>query len=806
MTFGKLGRLSLFVFCLLCLFQTRASDSPVEDFTKKMLAVEGYFDFFYDKESGKIYLLVDKEKKPFLFQSSLPNGLGSNDIGLDRGQLGNTRVVRFERHGDKMLLIQVNTDYRASSSNRAEQKSVDQAFAKSVIQGFAIKAKHRSSVLIDYTDFLLSDIHGVSRRLADTKQGSFKLNKSRSAVLFGKSKGFPKNTELESIVSFTGTKPGQYVKQIAPDPSALTVHLHHSLIELPDDNYRPRAFHPFSGFWSVEHKDYAVGLDRDMAIKYIPRHRLAKKDPSAEKSEAIEPIVYYLDPGAPEPVRTALLEGARWWDQAFEAAGFIDAFQVKMLPKHADPMDVRYNTIQWVHRATRGWSYGSSVIDPRTGEIIKGHVTLGSLRVRQDYLIAQGLTGPFSGPNADTSAIKEMALARIRQLSAHEVGHTLGIAHNFSASVNNRASVMDYPHPLVSIVDGGIDLSNAYAEGIGQWDKHVVKYGYSQFGPDRIERNELVSLVAAAKRQGLLYMSDPDARPLSGAQPDGHLWDNGADAAEELKRVLEVRQLALSQFGNNNLAENRPFSDLQEIFVPIYLFHRYQVTAAAKLIAGVDYAYDIKDGDAPLLKPVTGARQTQALTQLLATLNAEQLVVSKEIQSLIPPKAYGSYRNRESAPTKAGLVFDPIELASASANHTLSAILNSARLNRLAQQSALSPDLLSVSQTLEQLLDVSFKSKPANGQGAIIQQRVGALALEALISAMKDESLGIEVKAEILEALSNLQAWLQQTSIQQNSVHSSFYKLVSYHLDWYFEHRKWLGLIKPTSLPPGSPI
>jgi len=793
---------AFFVFNVFANLNSTTKLTPIAEFTKDMLEVEGYYDFYYDKNSGKLFLKIEREKRPFLFQSSLPNGLGSNDIGLDRGQLGDTRIVQFERHGNKMLLIQLNTDYRAVSNNRAEQKSVEQAFAKSVIQGFDIKAKHRGTVLIDYTDFLLSDIHGVSRRLSDTKQGSFKLDKSRSAVYFSRSKSFPKNTELESIVSFTGSKPGEYVKQVAPDPRALTVHLHHSLIELPDDNYQPRQFHPFSGYWAIEHKDYAVGLDDNMAIKYIPRHRLIKKNPDAERSEVIEPIVYYLDPGAPEPVRTALLDGARWWSDAFEAAGFINAFQVKMLPPHADPMDVRYNTIQWVHRATRGWSYGASVIDPRTGEIIKGHVTLGSLRVRQDYLIAQGLTGPFNTEDADTQAIKDMALARIRQLSAHEVGHTLGIAHNFSASINNRASVMDYPHPLVSIVDDSIDLSNAYAEGIGQWDKHVVKYGYSHFSSDQNEANELSNIIAQAKQQGLLYMSDPDARPLSGAQPEGHLWDNGNDAAKELTRVLEVRQLALSQFGNDNLAFDRPYSDLQEILIPIYLFHRFQVTAAAKLIGGVDYAYDIKDGELPRLAAVNPEQQKAALDALLSTLSAQQLTLPAHILSLIPPKAYGSYKNRESAPSKTGLVFDPIELASANISHTLKALLNPGRLNRLAQQN----DAFSPYEYIAKIIDHTFKAAPAGGHGNLVQQRAAALVLESLVGLMSNDDVAIEVKAHAYAQLDGLNGWLQQQTLEAENAHSNFFGLAHFHLGWYLEHRKWLPMIKSTKLPPGSPI
>ena len=794
----KIGSSLIAALALLASFSSWAKS--IEEFTKGMQSQPGFFNIFYDEKSDKVYLEIDKLNQQVLFQSSLPQGLGSNDIGLDRGQLGETRVVQFEQYGNKVLLNQVNTYYRANSNNEAERQSVKEAFAKSVLQGFTVSAQSKDRVLIDYTSYLQSDIHGVSKTLARKKQGSFSLDKSRSAVFMERSKAFPKNTELEAIVSFKGSKPGQYLRDVAPDAENITVHMHHSFIELPDSNYQPRKFHPYSGYWAIEHKDYAAAIEDDMSVKYIPRHRLEKKNPNAKRSEAVEPIVYFLDPGAPEPVKSALIDGAKCWNDAFEAAGFINAFQVKVLPEDADPMDVRYNTIQWVHRATRGWSYGGSVIDPRTGEIIKGHVSLGSLRVRQDYLIGQGLTAPFADGNTDTSEIKEMALARIRQLSAHEVGHTIGIAHNFAASVNDRASVMDYPHPLIKIKNGKMDLSQAYDDKIGAWDKYVVQYGYSQFSPEQ-EQAELEKLVAKAQKQGLLYMSDPDARPLSGAHPDGHLWDNGKNAATELERVLKVRKLALANFGLGNLAPNRNNSDLQEVLVPIYLFHRYQTEAAVKLIAGVDYNYQVNGENTANASAVDKKRQKQALRALLATLNADQLTLSPDIIKLIPPKAYGSYRNRESAPSKTGLVFDPLELASASVGHTLKGLFNPARLNRVAQQASLGKAPWSLNDYLNQIIDSTVKAQIDKDMSGLVQKRIAALTIELLMDSLLSDQLSIEAKADVYAALGSLSNWLST-----HAKNESFYKLAAHHLNWYFEHRKWLSLVKVTPMPPGSPI
>lgn len=487
-------------------------------------------------------------------------------------------------------------------------------------------------------------------------------------------------------------------------------------------------------------------------------------------------------------------------DEAFTAAGFINAFQVKILPADADPMDVRYNTIQWVHRATRGWSYGATVIDPRTGEIIKGHVSLGSLRVRQDYLIGQGLTAPFANGNTDTSEIKAMALARIRQLSAHEVGHTLGIAHNFAASVNDRASVMDYPHPLIKIKQGKLDLSDAYDDKIGAWDKYVIQYGYSDFG-QKSEAKALTELVQQAQQQGLLYMSDADARPLSGAHPDGHLWDNGKNPAAELSRVMQVRALALNNFGLDNLAPGRVNSDLQEILVPIYLFHRYQVDAAVKLIAGVDYSYQVKGDNTAKLTPVSNQSQQQALNALLQTLDAKELTLSKELLALIPPKAYGSYRNRESAPSNTGLVFDPIALASASISHTLTGLLTPERLNRLVQQASLQQTPWTLSQYLNKIVEYTVKARMAEDMTGLVQQRIAALTIEHLMQTLQSDNLSFEAKAELYLALTKLSSWLNA-----HSKDGSFYKLASHQLSWYFKHKQWQGLTTITPMPPGSPI
>ncbi len=799
-----------FVLLLLsCSIFSLQAFNNFDDFIKEKELKAGYFSFYYDNETGNVYLEVDKFEQEFLFQSSMPFGIGSNDIGLDRGQLGETRLVQFERVGEKVFLRQKNTYYRANSENALEKKAVNEAFASSIIWGFKVSASSDDDekVLIDYTPFLLSDIHGISDRLKSRKQGNFSVDASRSGYYAARSKAFPENTELEATVTFKGSGAGEYLRSVTPDESAISVNLHHSLIKLPDNQYQARAFHPYSGFMAMSFADYATEIDQPLVQRVIPRHRLTKKDPNAKESEAVEPIVYYLDAGVPEPVRSALLEGARWWDQAFAEIGYKNAFQVKILPEDADPMDVRYNVIQWVHRATRGWSYGYSVVDPRTGEIIKGHVTLGSLRVRQDYLIALGLTSPFSTENTDTSAMKEMALARIRQLSAHEVGHTLGIAHNFAASTNDRASVMDYPHPLIELHNGEIDLSNAYDDKIGEWDKHVIAYGYADVKAEN-EKNHLAQTIKSAQDKGLGYISDADARPKSGAHGDAHLWDNGKNPAEELTRVLKVRAKALSDFGIHSIPVGTPLSEIETVLVPIYNFHRYQVEATAKLIAGLNYQYQVREQDfTNQLSVVDGKSQHAALTALIQTLSPKVLTLPQHIVDLIPPKAYGYYRDRESFTSMVGLAFDPVSAAQASAKHTLSILLNAERLARLQQQAMINDDIPSIDYLLSAIIKGTLKNTSSQGLEVLVQQRVNQQLVEHLLALWHQKEVVTEVRAEIFVSLKSLQAWLKDhASARKYKPFKAQFTLLAEQISYSLQHDKMNTPAAIINMPPGSPI
>lgn len=783
-----------------------ASKNGLAEFTASMDKQEGYFNFYYDAEAGRMFLEVDNVGEEFLYVNSLAAGIGSNDIGLDRGQLGGERVVKFEKYGNKLLLVQPNQDYRAISDNQDEVKSVAEAFATSVIGGFEIKTRNDNAYLIDITDFLLRDSHDVSGRLRGSNQGSFSVDKSRSAIYMDATFNFPKNTEFESILTFSGDARGWWLRSVTPTPDAVTVRTHHSFIELPDNNYTPRVFDPRSGFFNISYQDYATPIEDPLVKRFIVRHRLEKKDPNAAVSEAVAPIIYYVDRGAPEPVRSALMEGASWWNQAFEAAGYKDAFQVKVMPEGAHPLDVRYNVIQWVHRSTRGWSYGGGITDPRTGEMIKGHVSLGSLRVRQDFLIATGLLQPYENGDERPNAMTEMALARLRQLSAHEVGHTLGLAHNFAASVNNRASVMDYPHPYVKMDDeGNIDLSESYDDKIGEWDKVTITYGYSDF-EDGESQERLDQILNDAFSKDLRYITDQDARPMSGLHPKAHLWDNGSSAAAELNRMMKIRRTILDRFSEKAIRSNMPMSSIEEVLVPMYLFHRYQVDGTSKLIGGLNYSYALRGGDQTVTEMISAEEQMGALDALLNTVNVEQLKLPESLLEQIPPRAYGYPRSRETFQSKTGPAFDYFAAVETAASVPFSFIFNADRFNRLLTFKARNNEQPGVDMVLNRMINTVWKSPSSNGSDRAIQQVVEMEMLKHLMGLAVNERAYDQVRAKALAKIKEIRSYANGRKDRRANDDGTYYQYVIAQIDRFMDEPEEFEMPNAIKAPDGSPI
>jgi len=789
------------------------AETKTPTITEKVAAMQkfpGYFPFYWDAKAGRLWLEIDKWNSEFLYVESLPAGIGSNDIGLDRGQLGQDHIVRFERVGPKVLLIASNQGYRANSDSADERRAVKDAFAESTLWGFEVGAEEGTRALVDATTFYLRDVHGIPGTLQRGQQGQFRLDASRCAFYLANTRNFPRNTEVETTLTFTTEgEAGPLLRSVTPNSQAVTVREHVSFVELPPPGFKPRVNDPRAGFFGIQYMDFATPISEPVVRRYIDHHRLQKKDPSAAMSEPVKPIVYYVDRGAPEPVRSALIEGASWWNQAFEAAGYRNAFRVEVMPEDADPMDVRYNVIQWVHRSTRGWSYGSSLSDPRTGEIIQGRVSLGSLRDRQDFLIAQSLLAPYGPDKSVVNKIMEqVVLARLRQLAAHEVGHTLGLQHNYAASTTNRASVMDYPAPLVKLgADGLPEFSDAYAKGIGEWDKVAITYGYQDFPAGTNESVALDKILSDAFTRGLRYLTDQDARPAGAASSVAHLWDNGGNVIDGLANVMKVRAAALSRFGENNIREGAPMATLEDVLVPLYMYHRYQVEAVAKLVGGEDYTFSMRARGDKNPQIIAAAEQKRALSAVLDTLKPENLAVPESLLKLIPPRPPGYGRNREDFRIRTSPAFDALAPAEAYANHVCDFLFNPERAARIVEFHARDGANPPLGDVIDKILAETLRAPLRGEYGGEIQRTVNAVVLNELMSLAANERASNQVRAIAEYRLEILRSWLQQNiNVAPDDNQKAFLLYAANQIKRFQEDPKKMNLTKPNEPPDGQPI
>jgi hypothetical protein len=771
----------------------------------------GYFNFYYEEKTGKVFLEVDKLDKEFLYFRSLATGVGNG--GPERGQ-ANSSIAKFVKVGPKILLVEPVYNYRAISRIPDEVKAVNQNFAKSVTFAFTPISSSAGVFLIDLTPFIIRDAQGIGSRLGVTGSvggqsssngGSYKLDENRSAVFLDNTRNFPKNSEFEAMLTFVGGSAGGR-SSLAPDPTSIAINMHQSFVELPDENYKPRKFDTRSSFQQFSYMDFSAPMTDPIVKRFIRRHRLEKKDPSLAKSEAINPIRYYVDRGTPAIIKKALIEGGAWWNQAFEAAGYINAFQIQELPEGADPMDIRYNMVNWITRSgspARAFSYGASYIDPRTGEIIKGVVTLGSDRHRQDYLIAEALLQPYEQGKPVPKLMEEIAISRIRQLSAHEIGHTLGLNHNFAASPKDRGSVMDYPYPRFSLKsDGTVDLSNAYATGIGSWDKRAILWGYSSFKDSAAEVAGLDQIMKETLAQGFIYIPDIGGN----AHPTSHQWDDGKDPIEQMTNIMTVRRNILDRFSERAIRDGEPMATLEEVLVPAYLLHRYQIEAVAKSIGGLYFTPAVKNDSQVITRMVEPNDQWRAFESLMETISPYALQLPEGLIQKIPPRPTGYPSSVETFEGHTGPTFDPIAAAETAASTTISYLLDPERASRLIEYNARDKKYPGFIEIADKLIDQTWKANNKGGYPGELQAMVNNQVLKYMILLAANTHTSEVVRGQAMYELDDLNSWLSRKEAAAKPSERANYLFALSQIAQFKKDPTQFSRPEATVVPPGAPI
>lgn len=796
--------LSLRILLLLVLsplgaFAQQVPATSFADRTAGLRTNEGFVSFWWDEARGRVLMEVPVFDQDVLYYVSAASGGGSVELGLDRGIMAST-VIHFRRTGSRVLVEQQNLAYRALGGTAARSANVTQSFPVSVLAALPVEAVEDERVLVDASSLFLRDAADVEGDLRRANQGNFRFDVARTVFNPVRMKAFPDNTEIETVATFAVDNAGPVTRNVLPDPRTMTLAIHHSFLRAPE-GYTPRRADPRIGVSSFSFKDFAAPVNQDPEVSWVTRWRLEKQDPTAALSEPVEPIVFYLDPAIPEPFRSAMREGTLWWNAAFEAAGYRNAVQVADPTPDMDPMDIRYAWVLWIERDGRGFSSGGTYRDPRTGEILGSKTRMDSDRIRT---IANYWETYVGATGSDTAQL-DMVVLRQSLLIAHELGHALGFQHNWASSLNERASVMEYPTPRVQVVDGKLDLSEAFQDSIGEYDKYMARYAYTEFVPAG-EQAGLDAIIAEMRERGILFVPSSD--------PRWSWYDDRATPTEYLRETLPARSIMLANYGPGLLDTGEPLGALRDLRLWMgYLHHRWAIEAGQRYIGGMYHEFAVKG---EVLQPapteiVPGALQREVLDLLMESIEPANLVLPESLLALLTPHPGD---NREDMADD--YAFDQLRAARIVAGLVLEPLFEAARAERMLAFADRQPDTLTLPELVDSVLAHTWNAaNDREARHATLRRVTQGVALDALMQLGASADLSPEARAFVLDQLAVLGDSLAARRANDR-VTQAFYRHSAREIGRYLEdpadYTSVAGVAwgeRPRSrfpLPPGPPL